>query len=385
MTYDPTQDGKYLSFTDCRKIHCGLSWDPDGETAADVDLDLLYATYDEYGRMMSCVSGKDGITTDASGSIYHSGDDANGADTGDDERITLDLFSIPQSVHYIFLLVEISSDHTFGAVQNPVMRIVRAAEDQQILKLPLGVQEGLQSRANIYMRIDRRVGGWALNTIGKFIEGSSVPDWEETLIDFLPSLAGERRSKANLPPVPKKGESVPLAVTKQARHRIQCGVSWDVREGSADNQVDVDLTCIMYDANGDYVADVSSDPLRAIDESGAVYHSGDEVTGAGGGDDESISVELIRLPEHIVHVVFVIDMKTDHRLRDIRNPTIRIADGMSNQDQLFVNIDQSNNGNAYIFARLFRTAEGWMLHYIGAPLNTEELEDWSEATTPYLK
>ena len=383
-----SQDGKVLTYTECRKIHCGLRWDPEDATAggsSTADLDLRYVLFDEYGRFVDSISGKDGITTDDTGSIYHSGDDGSGAESGDDERVTIDLFSIPRSIHYIFMITEISSHHNFGNIVNPMIRIVKAAQNLQILQSDLASLDGAESKAHIFVRLERQVGGWKIVKLNKFVDGNDIPNWEEFLIDFLPALATEKKIKANLAPTPKKGEIVRLGYTAEGRQRVICGVSWDLRAGGIDNQVDVDLTCIMFDNNGECVADVSSEASRAIDESGAVYHSGDEITGDGGGDDEFISVELAKLPENIVDLVFFIDMKTDHKLCDIRNPTIRIADGKTDLTQLLVKVDQSDKtSNAYVFARLAYFETGWMLHYIGLPLDTGEITDWSDVILPYL-
>ena len=384
----PEPEGKMLTYTDCRKIHCGLRWDPvdmTGGAANVADLDLRYVLYDEYGRFIDSVSGKDGMTTDNTGNIYHSGDDADGVEDGDDERITIDLFGTPKSIHYIFLISEISSHHNFGNITNPFIRIVKAAQNQQIAQSDLASLDGAESKAHLFMRLDRQVGGWKLVKLNKFIDGGEIPNWEEFLIDFLPAIAFQKKEQANLPPTPKKGEIVKLGYSPEGRQRVVCGVSWDLRPGGIDNQVDVDVTCIMFDNSGDCVADVSSEASRAIDESGAVYHSGDEVTGDGGGDDEFISVELARLPENIVDLVFFIDMKTDHKLADIRNPTIRIADGKTDLTQLGIKIDQSDKtANAYVFARLAYMEDGWMLHYIGLPLDTAQITDWTETLLPYL-
>lgn len=383
MALNTSRSTVYLSFTECRKIHCGLRWDPNKSVHATVDLDLAYATFDEYGRFMGCVTGKGGNSGDDTGSIYHSGDDADGAESGDDERVTLDLFGIPKKIHYIFLIAEISSDHCFGDVQNPLIRIVKAAQNEEMMNLPLDGDDGLKARSMVYARLDRQGGGWSLNLLARFNEGLTLPNWEDVLPDFLPPEAAEKRGSANLPPVPRKGESVPLAYTKQGRQRVICGASWDIRE--AQYQIDVDLTCILYNADGEYVDDVSSESIRNIDQSGAVYHSGDDVTGAGGGDDETVSLELAKLPDYVTHAVFVIDMKTDNRLHEINNPTLRIADSMTNEDQLFVTVDQSDKAaNAYIFARIYKGGNGWALHYIGKPIDTGTINDWSEAIAPYL-
>ncbi len=374
----------YLGYSECRRIDCGLGWEPRQDIEAEADLDLVYIMYDEYGRHIDTVSGKDGVRSNASGSIYHTGDDSAGADNGDDERITIDLLGLPQAIHYLFIAVEICSKHTFGNIGVPRIRILKGVENEKLLNIDLSDEAGSAAASYIFIRMDRQPGGWSINTINEYMTNSGAPDWADALIDYLPKIKGEKKNPRDLPIMPHKGETVPLFYTKQAQHRVMCGLSWDETDGKQ-AAADLDLTCILYDKNARYVADVSSEAIRAIDPSGAVYHSGDDETGAGDGDDETISVELIKLPDHIHHAVFVVDMKTSHTLEQINNPALRIADGMTNQDQLNVKFDGGGADNAYIFAHLVKRKGIWMLHYIGQSIDTAEVSDWSEAIRPYLK
>ena len=91
---DAPKPGVFLSYSDCRRMNCGLNWDADTNKAKPVDLDLCYAIYDEYGRLINVVSGKNGTRSNESGSMYHTGDEIDGAYEDDDERLSLDLFAI---------------------------------------------------------------------------------------------------------------------------------------------------------------------------------------------------------------------------------------------------------------------------------------------------
>lgn len=388
------KEGLYLSYSNCQKVHCGLRWDSAGGAIVGTDLDLVYITFDEYGDLVSAVSGKDGVTTDETGSIYHSGDDADGADSGDDERVTLNLFSMPRSIHYIFLAVEIRSNHTFDTVENPQIRLSKGLDEADLLNVRLGGRQGGDGKAFVFVRFDRTEGGWIVNGVNHYPEGELIPDWPPYLAAYLPEIEAAGKG-ADRPAIPARGEKVPLYYTREARHRIVCGLSWDARGEKATREdrraergghnattYDLDLTCLMFDADGAYLDYVTGN--RAIDESGAVYHSGDDTTGAGGGDDEQVSVELLRVPEDVSHIVFVAEVKSLHRLGDIGNPTIRIADGKTDRNQLTARLDEGGDNNACIFARIVRNGDSWDLHYIGAYVNTADIEDWVEPISDYL-
>ncbi len=382
----------FLSFSDCPRIQCGLRWDPSLESNA-CDLDLVYALYDEFGTFVSAVSGKQGDRIDESGSLYHSGDDSDGNDTSDDERLTLDLLGMPRRFHHIFLAVEIRSEHTFSEVPNPYIHIFRPGKSQALAEAHLKTSSGSDFRAYLFARLERQSGGWSLHLIERYPADGNIPEWGEYLLNYLPrKTAAPGEKVAAPPPVPKKGEAVPLHYTRQSRHRIVCGLSWDSPAPVTDSKgrkttaapYDLDLTCIMFDGSGEYIDYVTSQSDKTMDQSGAVYHTGDDTSGEGKGDDEQVSVELARLPEDVCHVVFIVEMKSQHSLGEVRNPKVRIADGMTDRTQLEAKLGDAGEMSACIFARLVRKGDGWQLHYIGEYVDADTIEDWTQPVAPYL-
>jgi len=195
----------------------------------------------------------------------------------------------------------------------------------------------------------------------------------------------------------QKSVSEPLQYTKKARHRITCGLSWDIKvrnRGFVEKLItlsskkqevktyDLDLACVMYDGNGQFVDGVSSRPDEAIDMSGAVYHSGDDDTGRGGGDDEQISVELANLPESIHHVVFVVEVQSKgHNFGNVGTAEIRVADGMNDKTQFTLvmgETPESAGKTACVPLRVYRKDGNWMVQHIGAYYSGAEVTDWTE-------
>ena len=75
-----------------------------------------------------------------------------------------------------------------------------------------------------------------------------------------------------------------------------------VRQAKAQS-IDLDASALLFDAQRQLVDQVWFQQLRSKD--GSVQHTGDNLTGAGDGDDESIIVDLARLPAAV----------TEHRVR----------------------------------------------------------------------
>lgn len=194
-------------------------------------------------------------------------------------------------------------------------------------------------------------------------------------------------------PTLEKGQNVPLNVTKQAQHRVLVGLGWDPNENTSllDKakalasgvrlEHDLDLACYIYDPNGNYISRVCAVSGCHTDQTGKIYHSGDNVEGIGDGDDEQISIELKDL-DHAVHsLIFVATIKSGHSFNEVADAEIRIADGYSNHNFLLHELGRSDDGqgkSAFVFVKLTRDAgasDNWIMHYVGEYLPVISNED----------
>ena len=103
---------------------------------------------------------------------------------------------------------------------------------------------------------------------------------------------------------------------------------------------------------------------------GAVAHSGDNLTGAGDGDDEQIVVELNSIPAEFNRLVFVVNIydaaKRKQHFGMIQNAFIRIVNGTTNQELLKYNLsDNYSNQTTLITGELYRHENEWKFAAIG--------------------
>lgn len=195
----------------------------------------------------------------------------------------------------------------------------------------------------------------------------------------------------------KKGETAPLNVTKEARHRVFVGLGWDPNEnfgiideakalmGGKPVHHDLDLSCYIYDSSKGFMECVSTETDHHIDKSGQIYHSGDNEEGIGDGDDEQISVELKDLPPGIHYIVFIATVKSGHVFGEVDSPEIRLADGYSDHDFLKTPLspEEGREKSAFVFARITRTGDDeWSTHNISE--YTDIAENWAEFLKQYL-
>jgi len=104
--------------------------------------------------------------------------------------------------------------------------------------------------------------------------------------------------------------------------------------------------------------------------SGAIVHTGDNLTGDGEGDDEQILVDLTAVPQDYDKLVFVVNIyDCESRKQDfgmIANAFIRICDERTGEEFCRYNLSESYAGmTAMIFGEIYRHNGEWKFNAIG--------------------
>ena len=100
-----------------------------------------------------------------------------------------------------------------------------------------------------------------------------------------------------------KGSNISLSKEAPNLTRILVGLGWDPRVSDG-QQFDLDASAFLLTASGRVRGDhdfIFYNQLRSQD--GSVEHTGDNRTGQGDGDDESIKIDLSRVPADIAKIV----------------------------------------------------------------------------------
>ena len=118
-------------------------------------------------------------------------------------------------------------------------------------------------------------------------------------------------------------------------------------------------------------------------KSGSIEHMGDNLTGAGDGDDEQIVVQLNSIPEDydkiviVVNIYGAVDRKQHFGL--IENAFIRFVDARTNQEICKYNLTENYSGmTAMIFGELYRHNGEWKFNAIGQGTNDPGLGELSK-------
>ena len=117
-----------------------------------------------------------------------------------------------------------------------------------------------------------------------------------------------------------KGQSVSLVKTgAPPLTRVRMGLGWDTGRGE---DIDLDASCILYDARKKDIDKVWF--MSKKGDNGNVATSGDNLTGAGEGDDEVIKVDLDKLSSNVQSLVFVVNSFSGQKFTAVRNAFCRL-------------------------------------------------------------
>ena len=185
----------------------------------------------------------------------------------------------------------------------------------------------------------------------------------------------------------QKGQRISLKKEAPSLTRLMCGLGWDVAKKSrgwfsSSPDLDLDAFVICLDKNrklSNKANIVYFGNLRH--SSGAITHLGDNLTGAGEGDDEQIIVDLPAVPTTINKLLFMINIyesqKRKQELSQVENAFVRLVDLGNNKEiaRYQLSGSQYQNKNGLILAEVYRHNGEWKMAAIGDAFNAAGIGD----------
>ena len=141
----------------------------------------------------------------------------------------------------------------------------------------------------------------------------------------------------------KKGGKLSLKKGMTNLSKLRVGLGWDSNRFSNDGEFDLDASAFLLAGNDKVTCD--EDLIfygNLVSKKGAVEHTGDNRTGEGDGDDETILVNLDKVPGNIDKIVFVVTIYEDgHNFGMIDNAYIRVINDEDNDEILRYDLTES--------------------------------------------
>jgi len=167
-----------------------------------------------------------------------------------------------------------------------------------------------------------------------------------------------------------KGGNVSLNKLAPQLEKIIVGLGWDVR--STDGEAfDLDGSAFLLTESGKVRNErdfIFYNQLRSVDDT--VVHSGDNLTGAGEGDDETIAVDLKGLSADVTRITFCVTIhEAEARHQNfgmVSKASIRVVNAANNEELARYDLSEDASlETAMIFGELYRHGSEWKFRAVG--------------------
>ncbi|MCR1575490.1 MAG: TerD family protein [Klebsiella aerogenes] len=167
-----------------------------------------------------------------------------------------------------------------------------------------------------------------------------------------------------------KGGNVSLSKSDPSMKNVLVGLGWDVR--TTDGQdFDLDASAFLLSETGKVRSDsdfIFYNNLKSAD--GSVTHTGDNRTGEGDGDDESLIVKLDMIPANVAKIVFVVTIHDAQMRRQsfgqVSGAFIRLVNNDSQLEVAHYDLtEDASSETAMLFGELYRHNGEWKFRAVG--------------------
>lgn len=169
-----------------------------------------------------------------------------------------------------------------------------------------------------------------------------------------------------------KGQKVDLTKGNPGLDSILAGLGWDTNRYDGGHDFDLDVSIFMINEQGKVDTDTNfvfyNNPK---DAAGSVVYSGDNRTGEGEGDDETVNITLSKVPADVAKISFTVTIHEaqarGQNFGQVSNAYIRIVDTAKNEELLRYDLGEDYSiETAIVVAELYRHGGEWKFAAIGS-------------------
>lgn len=171
-----------------------------------------------------------------------------------------------------------------------------------------------------------------------------------------------------------KGQRVSLDKIAPGLSEVFVGLGWGIKATDTGFDFDLDASVFMLGSNEKVISDKhfifynnpsSPDPDKSIEQ------AGDNLTGAGDGDDEVIKINLKNIPTDVQKVVITVTIheaqQRQQNFGQVTNSFVRIVNAQTKQEVVRYDlVEDYSTETALILAELYRKDGEWRLNAVGA-------------------
>ncbi|WP_045864439.1 TerD family protein [Streptomyces sp. WMMB 714] len=326
--------------------------------------------------------------------------------SGAADTITVDTAAVPADVHKVVVTASLDAPGATFAGTEPTAT-VRDADTQAVVATFTPPQLGPET-AVVVIEVYRRGNAWKVRAVGQGYAnglGGIAADFGVNVEEpAAPQASPAPPPTPHTPPPQPAPQAVPappptpaaqpapsappaggkinldkgrvslqknqtVSLTKGGRpvlSTVKMGLGWEPAykgRGRAQD-IDLDASVIAYDANRKKVDACYFGKLVILN--GVVQHSGDNLTGEGGGDDEVITVHLGDLPPQVSGLVFTVNSFSGQKFTEVAKAYCRLIDAGSNQELVRFDLSNAEPRTGVLMCKLVRQFSGeWDMTALG--------------------
>jgi stress response protein SCP2 len=136
--------------------------------------------------------------------------------------------------------------------------------------------------------------------------------------------------------------------------QVRMGLGWE--PAFRGKNIDLDASVVAYGPQRNHIDSCYFGKLTIL--SGAIKHSGDNLTGEGGGDDEVITVDLGRIPQEVTGLVFTVNSFSGQKFTEVAKAYCRLVDAATDQELVRFDLTGAEPQTGVMMAKLVRQFSG---------------------------
>ncbi|MFE0048148.1 TerD family protein [Streptomyces albireticuli] len=339
------------------------------------------------------------------------------ASGGTPDSITVDTAAVPADIDKI--VVTASPDAagaTFAGIEPTAT--VRGADDGSVLATFTPPRLGTET-ALVVVEVYRRAGAWKVRAVGQgYANGlagiatdfgvsveepaaaaapaAPVPPAQPPAAPLhapaAPVHAPAAPAAPPAPPAPpvaapgsgkvnldkgrvslQKNQTVSLVKGgKPLTQSVKMGLGWEPAWGS--RAIDLDASVIAYGPDRNMIDACYFGKLQILN--GAIQHSGDNLTGEGSGDDETITVHMDGLPPEVTGLVFTVSSFNGQKFNQVAKSYCRLLDARTNEELVRFDLTGSEPKTGVLMAKFIRQYSGeWEMTALGEFVKSRTVRD----------
>ena len=170
----------------------------------------------------------------------------------------------------------------------------------------------------------------------------------------------------------QKGQKVSITKDNPGLSKVVVGLGWDVNQFDTGGDFDLDTAAFLLTDSGKVSRGEDFVFFGNLSHpSGSVTHLGDNLTGAGDGDDEQIKIDLSLVPANITKIAFTVTIYDAEVRRQnfgqVNNAFIRIYNEATGEEILRYDLGEDFSiETAAVFGEMYKNGNEWKFNAIGS-------------------